>query len=70
VNTTESINVLKGIGLLVLIFFGAYALLSLVYHKQHTGPAIEYTVLYTTINGQFYEKGFFWNYPVNFHWLV
>jgi len=47
---------LKAIGLAVLIFAGAVALLSAGCEKQHSGPAIEYIVVYTTINGQFYQK--------------
>lgn len=48
----EFFNLIKAIGIIALIFFGAVALLS----KKHTGQAIEYTIIYTTINGQYYEK--------------
>jgi len=49
-------NGIKVIGIIVLIFFGAVALLSAIFDKKHTGQAIEYTIIYTTINGQYYEK--------------
>ena len=42
--------------LVVLMCFGVVVLLSAGCEKQHSGPAIEYLVVYTTINGQFYEK--------------
>ena len=49
-------NLVKAVGIVVLIFFGAVALLSAIFDKKHTGQAIEYTIIYTTINGQYYEK--------------
>jgi hypothetical protein len=49
-------NLVKAIGIVVLIFFGAVALLSALFDKKHNGKAIEYTIIYTTINGQYYEK--------------
>jgi hypothetical protein len=49
-------NLLKAVGVVVLIFFGVVALLSAMFDKKHTGQAIEYTIIYTTINGQYYEK--------------
>lgn len=49
-------NLVKAVGIVVLIFFGAVALLSAIFNKKHTGQAIEYTIIYTTINGQYYEK--------------
>jgi hypothetical protein len=49
-------NLVKAVGIIVLIFFGAVALLSAIFAKKHTGQAIEYTIIYTTINGQYYEK--------------
>jgi hypothetical protein len=52
----EFFNLIKAIGIIVLIFFGAVALLSAIFDKKHTGQAIEYTIIYTTINGQYYEK--------------
>ena len=55
-NKTESFNLLKAIGLLVALFFGGVFLLSAIFDKKHTGPAIEYIYVYTTINGQLYEK--------------
>ena len=48
----EFFNLIKAIGIIVLIFWGAVALFS----KKRTGQAIEYTVLSTTINGQYFEK--------------
>ena len=49
-------NLVKAVAIVVLIFFGAVALLSTMFDKKHTGQAIEYTIIYTTINGQYYEK--------------
>jgi len=49
-------NLVKAVGVVVLIFFGVIALLSAMFDKKHTGKAIEYTIIYTTINGQYYEK--------------
>lgn len=48
-------NLIKAVGIVVLIFFGV-ALLSAIFDKKDTSPKIEYTIVYTTINGQFYEK--------------
>lgn len=45
-------NLIKAVTIIALIFFGAVALLS----KKHTGQPIEYTIIYTTINGRSYEK--------------
>jgi hypothetical protein len=55
-NKTESFNLLKALGLVVALFFGGVFLLSAIFDKKHTGPAIEYIYVYTTINGQLYEK--------------
>jgi len=55
-NKTESFNVLKGIAIVVALFFGGVFLLSALFDKKHTGPAVEYIYVYTTINGQLYEK--------------
>lgn len=52
----EFFNVIKAIGIVVLIFFGVVALLSAISDKKHTGQPIEYLIVYTTINGQYYEK--------------
>lgn len=52
----EFFNIAKAIGLIVLIFFGGVALLSAIFDRKHTGPAVEYTILSTTVNGQSYEK--------------
>jgi hypothetical protein len=49
-------NLIKAIGIVVLIFFGGVALLSSIFDKKDTSPKIEYTIVTTTINGQFYEK--------------
>lgn len=49
-------NLVKAVGIVVLIFFGAITLLSALFDRKHTGQPIEYTILSTTINGQFYEK--------------
>lgn len=49
-------NLVKAAGIIVLIFFGAVALLSAFSGKKHSSQAIEYTIIYTTINGQYYEK--------------
>jgi len=55
-NKRETINILKAIGIVLLMFFGGVAILSALFDKKHTGPAMEYIVVYTTINGHFYEK--------------
>ena len=55
-NKRESFNLLKALALVVALFFGGVFLLSAIFDKKHTGPAIEYIYVYTTINGQFYEK--------------
>jgi hypothetical protein len=52
----EFFNLVKAIGIVVLIFFGGIALLSAIFDKKDTSPKIEYTIVTTTINGQFYEK--------------
>jgi len=52
---SEAINLIKAIGILVLFFCGGVVALSF-FDKKHSGPAVEYTVVYTTINGHFYEK--------------
>jgi hypothetical protein len=49
-------NLVKAIGIVVLLFFGGVALLSAIFDKKDTSPKIEYTIVTTTINGQFYEK--------------
>jgi hypothetical protein len=49
-------NLVKAVGIIVLMFFGGVALLSALFDKKHTGPAIEYTILSTTVNGQYFEK--------------
>jgi hypothetical protein len=48
---TESLNLLKAVGIVVAVFFGFVFLMDAIY-----GPAIEYIYVYTTINGQLYEK--------------
>ena len=55
-NRGSFFNLVKVVGIVVLIFFGVVALLSAMFDKKHTGQAIEYTIIYTTINGQYYEK--------------
>ena len=50
------INLMKAVGIVALIFFGAVALLSAMFDRKHSGQPIEYTIIYTTINGQYYEK--------------
>jgi CheY-like chemotaxis protein len=52
----EFFNLIKAIGIVVLLFFGGIALLSAIFDKNDTSPKIEYTIVTTTINGQFYEK--------------
>jgi len=53
--SSETVNVIKAIGIVVLFFFGCIYALSL-FDKKHTGPGVDYTVVYTTINVRLYEK--------------
>lgn len=55
-NKKESLNVVKAIGILAAVFFGVVYILSAIFDKKHTGPAIEYIHIYTTINGHLFEK--------------
>lgn len=52
----EMFNVTKGLALAAAIFVGLYVAFGVFVAKKHNGPAIEYIYLYTTINGQLYEK--------------
>jgi hypothetical protein len=54
-NTSERKNLLKGVGIVFLMFLGFYFFLTL-FDRKHVGPAFEYTILYTTINGHLYQK--------------
>jgi hypothetical protein len=49
-------NLIKAVAIVALIFYGGIALLSSLFDKKHIGKPIEYTILYTTINGHYYEK--------------
>ena len=51
----ETLNIIKGIAIVVLFFYGVYFVLTL-FDKKHTGPTSYYTVIYTTINGRLYTK--------------
>ena len=50
------LNIAKAVILLTLIFFALVFLGGALFDKKHTGKPVEYTIIYTTINGQRYEK--------------